>query len=137
MKNKEPLFSPMYGCVFLNEKEEIKREDFDPKVLEELLGQQKDFKVPDMSGKFLADKKDFLSLFKNLRDTYQSQITKIETGIKEANLAYAYLLHKGSVTENPFESDIADAEKTLEKLRGLVDPLNKEIERLEKEIDNG
>lgn len=136
MKNKEVSFHPVYGCVFLNEKEEVQREDFDPKVLEELLDQQKDFKVSDMSGKFLADKKDFLSLYKNLRDTYQSQIKDIEIGIKEANLTYFYLLHKGSVTENPFESEIADAEKTLERLRGLVEPLNKEIEKLEKESAN-
>ena len=137
MKNKEVSFYPMYGCVFLNEKEEVQREDFDPKVLEELLNQQKDFKVPNISDKFLADKKDFLGLYRNLRDTYQLQITEIETGIKKANLTYSYLLHKGSVTENPFESDIVNAEKTLEKLRGLVEPLNKEIEKLEKEIDNG
>lgn len=26
MKNKEELFSPVYGCVSFNEKEEIKRE---------------------------------------------------------------------------------------------------------------
>lgn len=136
MNNKEVSFRPMYGCVFLNEKEEIKREDFDPKVLEELLNQQKDFKVPDISGKFLADKKDFLSLYKNLRDIYQLQITEIETGIKKANLTYSYLLHKGSVTENPFASEIANAEKTLERLRDLVEPLNKEIERLEKENNN-
>ena len=29
MKSKEELYSPVYGCVFLNEKEEVRREDFD------------------------------------------------------------------------------------------------------------
>lgn len=132
MKNKEELFSPVYGCVYFNEKEGIKKEAFDHKVLEELLNQQKGFKVPDISCKFLVDKKDVLSLYRNLRGIFQSQITEIEKGIKEANFTYFCLRHKGSVTENPFESEIEDAEKTLKRLRGLVEPLNKEIERLEK-----
>ena len=29
MKNKEDSFHPIYGCVFLNEKEEVQREGFD------------------------------------------------------------------------------------------------------------
>lgn len=87
-------------------------------------------------GKFLVDKKDVMRFYRNLRDTYQSQITEIEKGIKDANFIYFCLRQKGRVTENPFESEMAIAEKTLERLRGLIEPLNKEIERLEKEKDN-
>lgn len=138
MKSKEELYSPVYGCVFLNEKEEVQREDFDPKVLESLIYSWSSVGVPNLSdhpnisSRFPVDENELLEFYKMLRDTYQMEILKNQQLIQ----MYENIDYSSYSTKHPFEDEIEDWKKNIEKLTKMKDSLDKGIENLEKESKN-
>lgn len=138
MKNKEVSFRPMYGCVFPNEKEEVQREEFDPKVLEDMIYSWSSIGVPNLSdhpnisSRFPVDEKELLSFYKLLRSTYEFGISKNKQLIQ----MYENMDYSSYSTKYPFEKEIEGWKKDIEKLTRMIDSLDKGIEKLEKESDN-
>ena len=136
MKNK---ISPVYCCVFIDEKEEVQRDGFDPKVLEDMIYSWSSIGVPNISdhpnisSHFPADEKELLSFYKLLRNTYEFGILKNKQLIQ----MYENMDYSSYRTKHPFEKEIEDWKKDIEKLTNMIDSLDKGIEKLEKEIVNG
>ena len=132
MKNKEELFSPVYGCVSFNEKEEIKREDFDPKVLEDMTNSWYFIGVPKLSGHFPVDEKELLSFYKLLRSTYEIGIVKNKQLIQ----MHESIDYSSYSTKHPFEKEIEGWKRDIENLTKMIDSLDKVIEKLEKKEES-
>ena len=121
--------------IYLGNKKKSKRKDITYRDIENII---KDTKYlisdrPKLSGSFMVDKNDMLQFYKSLRDTYMSQIKDIEDSIQKANITYMYLKNKGVIESNPFLEEIEECNKSVKKLKELVEPITEQIERLEKE----
>ena len=121
--------------IYLGNKKKSKRKDITYRDIENII---KDTKYlisdrPKLSGSFMVDKNDMLQFYKSLRDTYLSQIKDIEDSIQKANITYMYLKNKGVIESNPFLEEIEECNKSVKKLKELVEPITEQIERLEKE----
>lgn len=114
--------------------EEIKREDFDTKVLENIIYPWSSIGVPNLphpniSSHFPEDKKELLSFYKLLRSIYESGILKNKQLIQ----IYENIDYSSYSTKHPFEKEIEGWKKDIEKLTRMIDSLDKGIEKLEKE----
>lgn len=134
MGNKNKSVSESAPTVYFNNNDIEYRKEISSDIVDSIIRDNMQYLISDrtkLSGSFMADKSEMLQFYKMLRDTYLAQIKNIEDGIQKANLTYMYLKNKGAVECNPFEEDIEEAKRAIERLRELVNPIIESIIKIE------